>query len=419
MIVYKFGGASVKDAEAVRNLKYILSQNPGRKVVVVSAMGKMTNALEKVCYAYCNNRNYETELQFVKEFHYSICHKLFKDTNHEIFNILQSLFEELCVKLRKPPAKESSKDYSEIVAYGEIISTKIINSFLKSEQIKCEFLDVRNLIKTNYLYQEAKVDWKETEERIKAICNFSDTELYLTQGFIAANDNGVTTTLGREGSDFTAAIFAHCLDAESMTIWKDVPGVLNADPKWFSNKMKLENISYREAIELAYYGATIIHPKTIKPLQNKNIPLIVRSFLNISEEGTCIDQQTCNDSLIPSFIFRMDQVLISISPRDLSFIIEENLSDIFAMMARYHVSINLMQNSAVSFSVCVDNNPAILKKLTDELKKEYRVLFNSGLELATIRHYNQDTLDRVLHNKKIYLEQKTRHTARFVIQDKK
>ena len=330
------------------------------------------------------------------------------------------MFHDLETYIFQPPRFSYDQEYDQVVSYGELLSTTIIHHFLRHAGIASYYLDVRKLILTDSNYREGRINWDETTKQIQNCLNpllkMPGNKVILTQGFLGSDAEGFTTTLGREGSDFTAAIFAFALATEEMIIWKDVPGLLNADPKYFSKTEKLARISYREAIELSYYGATIIHPKTIKPLQNKNIPLRIKSFVDPDSEGSLIHLNTTSDSLIPSFIFKVEQVLISISPRDFSFIDEQNLSEILGIFAQLSVRINLMQNSAISFSVCVDNNERRLKQLFKELGSKYEVRYNTGLELITIRHYDQATINRILEDKKtILLEMRTRTTAQLVV----
>ncbi len=422
--VFKFGGASVKDADSVRNVAAILKHHaPQKLTVIVSAMGKTTNALEKVLNAwYESDERLNTYIHDVIQYHQDITSALFPDKNHPVHFKTDLLFGELEGHLDTPPALNYDFDYDQVVSFGELISTTIISEFLISEGFNCRWFDVRELISTDNSWREGKVNWETTGLQIREkVSGFLDSynsmpAIALTQGFLGATSDGATTTLGREGSDYTAAIFAFALDAAEMVIWKDVPGLLNADPKYFSVTEKLASISYREAIELAYFGATVIHPKTIKPLQNKDIPLRIKSFLVPSDEGSLIHQNTSADSLIPSFIFKVNQVLISISPIDFSFIDEQSLSEILAVFASNSIHISMMQNSAISFSVCVDTNDRRLSHLFDALKKEYKVRYNSGLELITIRHYDQATIDRVLEDgKTVLLEMRSRHTAQFVV----
>lgn len=421
--VFKFGGASVKDADSVRNVATILQHHsPEKLVVIVSAMGKTTNALEKILNAwYENDERLDTYIQELISYHQQIIMALFPDKKHPAHFKTDLLFGELEGYLNSPPSLQYDYDYDQVVCFGELISTTIVSEFLASEGLNCRWFDVRELVSTDNSWREGKVNWQTTEKQIREqVSAFLDQSegrpaIALTQGFMGATPDGETTTLGREGSDYTAAIFAYALQADEMVIWKDVPGLLNADPKYFSRTEKLASISYREAIELSYYGATIIHPKTIKPLQNKDIPLRIKSFVKPGDEGSIIQNDTAADSLIPSFIFKVDQVLISIIPRDFSFIDEQSLSEILAAFARNSIHISLMQNSAISFSVCVDNNERKLSRLFDELGKNYKVRYNTGLELITIRHYDQATIDRVMEDgKTVLLEMRSRLTAQFV-----
>lgn len=420
MKVFKFGGASVKDAEAVRNIGNIIKSFNDDLVVVISAMGKTTNALEKVVDAFFNkNETLAADLQEVKDFHFQILNALFEDKKHSIFNIIHNTFVEIEWEIEEEPGRNYDYIYDQIVSIGEVLSTKIISAYLNEISIKNTWLDVRDVIQTDNTYRNAKVDWKNTEKLAKKVIvpliEATGKSVIITQGFIGSSSELYTTTLGREGSDFTAGILAHCLNAEEVTIWKDVPGMLNADPKWFDNTEKLDNISYYEAIELAYYGATVIHPKTIKPLQNKNIPLYIKSFLLPNELGSVINENTSKDEEIPSFIFKMNQVLLSISAKDYSFIMEDHLSHIFGVLAKRGIKMNLMQNSALSFSVCIDFDIQKTMQLIEELKENYRVLYNDNLELVTICHYDQQTMNRVTVDKEILVEQKSRNTARVVM----
>jgi aspartate kinase len=425
--VFKFGGASVKDADSVRNVATILRNHaPEKLVVIVSAMGKTTNALEKALHAwYENDERLSAFIEDTITYHQEIINALFPDKSHPAHFKTNLLFGELEGHLFTPPSLNYDFDYDQVVSFGELISTTIISEFLESEGFNSQWFDVRDMIRTDGNWREGKVDWETSEKLIREKAGAflknpsKKPAIVLTQGFLGSTAEGFTTTLGREGSDYSAAIFAYALDAEEMVIWKDVPGLLNADPKYFSVTEKLASISYREAIELSYYGATIIHPKTIKPLQNKDIPLRIKSFVHPEEEGSIIHQDTTSDNLIPSFIFKVDQVLISIIPKDFSFIDELSLSEILAVFARNSIHISLMQNSAISFSVCVDNNERKLSQLFDELGKNYKIRYNKGLELITIRHYDQATIDRVMEDgKSILLEMKSRLTAQFVVRPK-
>lgn len=419
MKIFKFGGASVKDATAVKNVQSILDRFQNDKlIVVISAMGKTTNAMESIVDAlYEKNFDVFRELvQDRKQFHLDILEGLFDDKSHPIFNEIKTIFNDLGNRSHLHIAENYDFEYDQIVSLGEVVSTKIVAAYLKEKQKDVIWADARLLVRTNHTYRAAEVDWEKTEELIHDfVASHADKNVMITQGFLGHTDENFTTTLGREGSDFTAGIFAYCTNAESVTIWKDVPGMLNADPKWFDNTVKLDKISFKEAIELAYFGASVIHPKTIKPLQNKNIPLFVKSFVDPEAPGTVIQNSTENDHLIPSFIFKINQVLLSITPKDFSFIVEENLSHIFGKLAISGGHINIMQNSAVSFTVCLDIDKIRLNKLVDLLSDEYIVKYNNGLELVTIRHYDQATIDRVTAQKEILMEQKTRQTARIVM----
>jgi aspartate kinase len=422
MNVFKFGGASVKDANAVRNVSHILSLFPNDQlIVVISAMGKTTNAMEEIVTALWN-REEKRYLELVEDrhqFHLQIVSELFLEPHYFIFQQIESIFEGLKVRFHEPVSDNFNFEYDQIVALGEVLSTMIVEAFLKEEGHATVWMDARKLIRTNHEYREGEVDWQKTEELIqqRLIPELKFKRIAITQGFVGHTSEGFTTTLGREGSDFSAGILAYCTNANQVTIWKDVPGMLNADPKWFDDTIKLDKISFKEAIELAYYGASVIHPKTIKPLQNKGIPLFVKSFLDPSAVGTQIQASAAYDQLVPSFIFKMDQVLMSFTPKDFSFIVEENLGDIFQQLAYYGVRINLMQNSALSFSILFDRSKTDPYRLVEKFKDQYEVKFNEGLELVTIRHYDAATIERVTTNKELLLEQRTRHTIRIVMKN--
>lgn len=418
--VFKFGGASVKDAEAVKNVANIISQYSNDQIIaVISAMGKTTNALERLTKAYIDKtENAETVLQEIKAFHFQICQALFTNPNHSIYNELENTFVELYWVIEDEPTGQYNYEYDQIVSMGEIISTKIISAYLNEVGIHNQWLDARGLIQTDNTYREGKVDFELTETLVNTqlIPVLKKDRIVITQGFIGGTSENFTTTLGREGSDYTAAILAYCSNAQDVTIWKDVPGVLNADPKWFSNTKKIEELTYHDAIELTYYGATVIHPKTIKPLQNKNIPLYVKSFLKPEDSGTVVKDSDKRLN-IPSYIFKVDQILISIQPKDFSFIAEDNLSDIFELFSRFGVKMNVMQLSAINFSVCIDNDEKKWKPLLEELQKSYKVLYNSGLELMTVRYYDQNILNTLTENKAILLELRSRNTVQMVMRD--
>ncbi|MCK6648297.1 MAG: aspartate kinase [Bacteroidia bacterium] len=416
MKVFKFGGASVKDASAVKNVGSILNRFPNEDIIVViSAMGKVTNALERLTDAFFYKKeNAADVLNEIKKYHFDIVDQLFSNKQHPIYNELNNTFVELEWAIEDEPTHSYNHEYDQIVSMGELISTKIVSAYLNEVKINNQWLDARGIIQTDNTYREGRVDWELTQKLSE---NLSKQKgITITQGFIGGTSENFTTTLGREGSDYTSAILAFTTNSESVTFWKDVPGVLNADPKWFDETKKLEQISYQDAIELAYYGATVIHPKTIKPLQNKKIPLYVKSFIDPNEKGTVINEIQ-SPLPIPCFIFKVNQVLISISPKDFSFIIEENLSDIFNLFAEKQVKVNVMQNSAISFSVSVDNDERKLPDLIKTLQKQYRVLYNDNLELITIRYYDQATIERVTIDKKILLEVKSRNTVQLVVKN--
>jgi aspartate kinase len=421
MKVFKFGGASVKNAEAVKNLKRILQMYGGVNIlVVVSAMDKSTNALEGVINSYFNGNKDEAEnmLNKVREFHVNILNELFEDKSHPVYDLINNVFVEIEWVLDEEPGRDYGFLYDQIVSLGEFLSTRIISEYLSKEEVRNLWLDVRDCIKTDNSYREGKVEWNTTNHLIKSILipEFENgNNVIITQGFVGCTSENYTTTLGREGSDYTAAIFGHALDAEEVVIWKDVSGVYNADPKFFPEAELIDKLSYNETIELAFYGASVIHPKTIKPLENKKIPLKVKSFVNPGKEGSVICFEADYSKPVTCVIYKRNQVLISVSAGDFSFIIEENLSRIFQLFAAHHVKINLMQNSAISFSVCTDNDPYKIPGLIKELQKEFRVLYNTDVDLLTIRHYTTEILDQLTKNKEILLEQRSRNTVQVVI----
>lgn len=418
MIINKFGGASVKNATAIKQMGEICKKHIPSGVIVVSAMGKTTNLLENIVANFCKKKTNTTLFEQLTNFYKNVIIELFSKSsniNKEIDLLLCQLKDYLNTK----PSNNFDFEYDKVVAYGEIISTKIIDHYFASINYKVQWCDVRESLKTDNCFREAKVNWKETERLIKKHFENSDKEIYLTQGFIAMNEQAQTTTLGREGSDYTAAIFANALNAEKVVVWKDVPGILCSDPAWMPNMPKLEKISYLEAIELTYFGAKVIHPKTIKPLQNKNIPLQVRSFLDTNEKGTLISNVNYKGKH-PIFIRKENQVLITIKPNDFSFIVEENLSHIFAVLAENRIKVNIMQNSAVSFSFVTDNYAVNgMQVAISELRKFYDVKYNKRLELISMRHANKDIEKQITKNCEILLEQRSRSTVRFVVRRNK
>jgi aspartate kinase len=413
--IFKFGGASVKDAEGVKNLKKILDIYTDEKlIVVISAMGKMTNQLEKVLDAwYYAPESLSENLEVVKDFHIDIAKKL-ENKPEEITAVLLPILHRLYEILSGENSNHYDKDYDNIVSFGEYLSTKLISTYLNLNGYENVFACAIDLVKTDDSYREGKVQWEETQKAIQSFVDKKLDKTIITQGFIGGTLNDEVTTLGREGSDYSAAIFAYCLNAQEVTIWKDVPGLLNADPKFYPNAIKLDKISYQEAIELAYYGATIIHPKTIKPLQNKHIPLFVKSFLMPCDAGSMITDVEPPEH-IPSYIFKTEQILLSIFPKDFSFIAADNLTKIFSYISKNKLKINLMQNSAVSFTICMDNKPNRFANLLKDLKEEFTVKYNMNKKLITIRHYNQEAIEQVIGNQPVILEQKSRSTLQVVI----
>ncbi len=422
MKVFKFGGASVKDAEAIKNVASIIDLFPKENLlVVISAMGKTTNALEIVAQAIWKKDKslFENTLNDLKDFHDNILSTLFSETPEGLKNSIENIYIELQKRFNQEHADNFNYEYDQIVSLGEVLSTLIVSHYLKTINKENNWLDARKIVRTDRTYREGNVNWIKTKENVDNLVLplFENTDLIITQGFVGYTPEGFTTTLGREGSDYTAAIFAYCLDAEDVTIWKDVPGMLNADPKYFDNTIKLDQISFKEAIELSYYGASVIHPKTIKPLQNKNIGLFVKSFIDPHASGTVIHKATEHDSNVPSFIFKMNQLLVSITTKDFSFIVEEHLSDIFKKLSKLQVKMNVMQNSALSFRILVDSDKLDQQKFIELFEESYLLNFDDSLELVTIRHFDQATIDRVTVNKEVLLEQKTKDTARLILKE--
>ena len=418
MKVFKFGGASIKSANAIKNVAKILnSQDLNNCLLVISAMGKMTNAFEKITDAYFNNdqEKLTESIDFTSNFHFKIINNLFAE-NHVIHQKITVLFGQLVRFLTQNKSKNYDYLYDQIVSYGELLSTTIVSDYLNEIKIYNNWVDVREIIITDTIFRDATVNWQETEKRIKTNIDFS--KLTIVQGFIGGDLNGNTTTLGREGSDFTAGIFAYCTDAESLTIWKDVLGVLNADPREFKEVQLLEHISYEETIEMAFYGASVIHPKTIKPIQNKKIPLIVRSFKNLNSPGTKVSEGVTLEPTIPCFIIKKNQVLVSISSLDFSFIVEENISDIFKLFHKYQLKVNLIQNSAISFSVCVDNNLNHFDLFYNEIKNMYKVSFIKNVDLFTVRHFTENSLEGIYKLGTSLVSQINKNTAQIIIQKK-
>ena len=414
MRIFKFGGASVKDAEGVKNLVNVLkSTGTKNTLIVVSAMGKTTNALEKVIGSYFNkSEQFQSDFQEVISFHNAILKGLFDNTQHPAFTKVKALFDELAEFFLKNKSPDYNFVYDQVIGFGELVSTRIISDYLNTVNINNQWLDVRGLIKTDKYYRRANVDWELTQILITQEVNPS--QLNITQGFLGSDSNNFTTTLGREGSDYTAAIFGYCLNAKSVTIWKDVPGVLNADPRFFENAQLLHQISYTEAIELAFYGASVIHPKTLQPLQQKEIPLHVKSFIDPKSKGTKVSKGVALVPEVPCFIVKKNQILISLSSLDFSYIVEENISDIFNLLHHYKMKVDLIQNSAISFSVCIDNVYNNLESLLQHLKAKFKVTSHTNVSLYTIRHYNQAAIEEIESEKTVLLKQLTPETLQIV-----
>ncbi len=415
MKVYKFGGASVKDAEGIRNLTKIVSGETDKLVIVVSAFGKTTNALEKVLKAWLpGESDYAVLLDEVYNQHLSVIADLFGSGTEEKGEIDIS-FAILRDYLLTSLKGEYDFEYDQIVSFGEIWSTIIVSEYLKKHFNSVSWCDIRENLITDDRYRDANVLWSESTKRIQRIFDFTRERIYVTQGFIGGTAAGHTTTLGREGSDYTAAILANILDAECVVVWKDVPGILNADPKWFPEALKLDEISYKEAVEMSFSGAKVIHPKTIKPLHNKNIPMYVRSFLDPEKNGTVIKVDATLRKVVPVFIIKESQILISILPKDFSFVMGDNLSRIFHSFITHGIKVNLVEASAVSIDVCVDDERSKVDVLISDLKTEFTAVYNDKIEMLTIRHYTSDAIALMTKGREILLEQKTRSTVRFVV----
>ena len=414
MRVFKFGGASVKDALGVKNLVSVLEEvGHENTLIVISAMGKTTNAMEVVIGNYFNNQaELQSALQDVIKYHNQVIIDLFENERHAVFNTVKTLFEELKAFLKTNKSPDYNFVYDQVIGYGELVSTTIISAYLNEVGYKNNWIDVRQLIKTDDYYRRANVNWDQTQTNI--LTHINTKQLNITQGFLGSDKNNFTTTLGREGSDYTAAIIAYCLNAESVTIWKDVPGVLNADPRYFENAQLLNVISYTEAIELAFYGASVIHPKTLQPLQRKEIPLHVKSFIQPQNNGTVVKKFKGIDPVVPCFILKQNQVLISLSTLDFSYVVEENISEIFNLLSKYKMKVDVIQNSAISFSVCFENNYNNLEPLLLHLKAKFKVTCHDNVSLFTIRHYNEQAIQKLEKGKTILLKQMYQNTVQIV-----
>lgn len=417
MKVFKFGGASIKDANGFRNVSRILETfvKGGETdiVVVISALGKTTNALEDVVRAYYAGTGAGEKLNEITTHHFNIAKELFAEQSHAVFGVLNNLFVELEWILEEERKESYDYSYDQIVSVGELASSSIMSALLNSSGVNTQWVDAREFIRTDDHYREAVVQWEITGQLVKKHLAVSGP-IKVTQGFIGSTDDNITTTLGREGSDYSAAILAYCLDADEVVIWKDVPGVLNADPRYFHDVKLIKTLSYHEAIEMTYYGATVIHPKTLKPLQNKQIPLAVKSFLAPQSNGTLIHSDLQVDSLPSTWVKKVRQTLISISAKDFSFIAEDHLHEIFNILSCSRVHVNMMQNSALSFSICVDDSSGNLMECIELLKNRFRVKINTGLELLTVRHYSDEEIEQYLATKNVLLEQRSRTTVQVV-----
>ena len=418
MRIFKFGGASVRDAAGVINILSVLKHTGfSETLIVVSAMGKTTNALEKVVKNYFDETpRYLEYLEKIKQNHYQIIAELFQQDSAQTKENVDQLFEEIIIFLNNNNYEDYSLIYDQVVSLGELVSTRIISNYITSQGIKNRWLDARKCIKTDSYYRDANLDWEATQKSILKAADGNST--LISQGFIGSDSEGLTTTLGREGSDYSAAIFAYALDAESVTIWKDVPGVLNADPRVFKDTQLLRQISYREAIELAYYGASVIHPKTLQPLQRKEIPLFVKSFENPADDGTSVSKGKTLEPLVPCFILKKDQTLLKLSSLDFSFIVEENISEIFALLHKFQMRVEMIQNSAISFSICIYNKYDKLEGLLEALASKFKVKVVDEVSLYTIRHFDKPAINFIKNrDAKVLLEQRTLKTAQFVIKE--
>jgi len=411
MKIFKFGGASVKDADSVKNVLRVLSiQGFERCLIVVSAMGKTTNALERVVEFYFNKSDYQQEIAKIKEEHIQIAKGLF-DENHHVFTEIKLFFDDIESFLRRNKSPNYNFVYDQVVTCGEMISSKILSVYLSDNEMGNQWLDARDFIKTDTNYREGVVNWEDTEKNISQL---DKAKTYVTQGFIGSDENNFTVSLGREGSDYSAAIFAYCLDAKDMTIWKDVPGVMTGDPRKFENVELLSNISYEEAIEMAYYGASVIHPKTLQPLKQKSIPFFVKSFINPEKAGTKIGISTENQ-LLESYILKENQVLMRISTRDFSFIAEDHISFIFRELAKRNIKVSLMQNSAISLALCLEDKFNNVDELEAELEQDFNTEIVKNVSLFTIRNARLENLDKLYEGKNVLLEQITKTTVQMII----
>jgi len=416
MKVFKFGGASIKDADGIKNLLKIVSEENSELVIVVSASGKSTNALEAILNAwFADDLRYLNLIDGLLQNHYGILNGLSVEPESEVVRSVFVTIESLKEYLLQAKKENYDFEYDQVIPYGELLSSIIVFEYLKPRLKEIELVDIRDCIKTDKRFRDANIDWEQSAIRTNSVFNFLNNRIYITQGFIAGTDGGKTTTLGREGSDYTAAVLANMLNAESVTVWKDVPGILNADPVWMDGTQLLEEISYREAVEMTFSGAKVIHPKTIKPLHNKKIPLYVKSFINPASGGTIIKSDAVLKKVIPVFIKKENQILISILPRDFSFVMDENLSRIFHVFMQHGIKVNLVEASAVSIDVCVDDERRRIDVLIENMNLEFALVYNENVEMLTIRHYTPEAVNKITEGREILLEQRMRSTVRFVV----
>lgn len=416
--VFKFGGFAVSDAESVKNLVKIISTTSSAQIlIIVSAMGKTTDALEKLCKSYVEGNNDVQEiLKAIKQFHENIMIELFETKVHPVFDEIANTFVEIEWMLEDEPHPDYDFNYDQIVSIGEFLSSRIVASYLNENKIDTKWVDARDFIHTDNTYREGIIDMNKTRSSMPILKNMLEKQTVITQGFIGGTSENFSTTLGREGSDYSAAIFASCINAESLTVWKDVPGIMNADPRWYEEAKKYEELPYSEALEMAYYGATVIHPKTIKPLQNAGVPLFVRPFLFPEEMGTRIDSTAKLNTDISAIIVKQNQMLLSISLKDFSFIDEHILIYLLQIISEAHIKLNMMQRSALSLSVCFNQDETKFNKLYDTLKDRFKCKYNEGLDLLTVRHFKRDKLDTILAGRTVMMEQFSRNTAQIILQ---
>lgn len=416
MKVYKFGGASIKDAAGIKNLLKIVSEEKSELVIVVSASGKTTNALEKILKAwFAEDPIHLTLVDELLEYHFGILIGLGFKGDSDAAGLVYTTIETLKEYLNEAEKKDYDFEYDQVISYGEVLSSIIVYEYLKPRLEGIELVDIRDCIRTDSKYRDANILWDQSAIRANSHFNFLNTRIYITQGFLGCTDEGKSSTLGREGSDYTAAVLANMLNAESVTVWKDVPGILNADPSWMPDTKLLEEMSYREAVEMTFSGAKVIHPKTIKPLHNKQIPLYVKSFINPSGSGTVIKSDAVIKKVVPVFIRKEGQILVTILPRDFSFVMDENLSRIFQIFLHHRIKVNIVEASAVSIDVCVDDERVRVEALLESMKTEFKVVYNEDVELLTVRHYTPESVNKITEGREILLEQRTRSTVRFVV----